>query len=94
MSNNRNKSIKQSLKHINDVYYIFHNKYLDKENINDLIILELQKYLLDKYIYTEDEIKEAKDLYERNKIYRNETEGYKTFKREDLGEEWQKVSNS
>ena len=76
MSNNRNKSIKQSLKHINDVYYIFYNKYLDKENINDLIILELQKYLLDEYIYTEDEIKEAKELYERNKIYRNETEGH------------------
>ena len=88
MSNYRNKSIKQSLKHINDVYYIFYNKYLDKENINDLIILELQKYLLDEYIYTEDEIKEAKELYERNKIYRNETEGHKTFKREDLGEEW------
>lgn len=88
MSNNRNKSIKQSLKHINDVYYIFYNKYLDKENINDLIILELQKYLLDEYICTEDEIKEAKELYERNKIYRNETKGYKTFKRENLGEEW------
>ena len=33
MSNNRNKSTKQSLKHINDVYYIFYNTIKQKGSI-------------------------------------------------------------
>lgn len=85
---NYNKSIKKSLSHINDVYFIFYNKYSNKEDKKDLIILELQRYLLDEYVYTENEIKEAKEVYERNNFYRNETEGHKAIKRENLGEEW------
>ena len=73
---NYNKSIKKSLSHINDVYFIFHNKYFDKEDKKDLIILELQRYLLDEYVYTENEIKEAKEVYERNKIHWNEAKRY------------------
>lgn len=73
---NFNKSIKKSLSHINDVYFIFHNKYFDKEDKKDLIILELQRYLLEEYVYTENEIKEAKEVYERNKIHWNEAKGY------------------
>ena len=73
---NYNKSIKKSLSHINDVYFIFHNKYFNKEDKKDLIILELQRYLLDEYVYTENEIKEAKEVYERNKIHWNEAKRY------------------
>ncbi len=77
----KDKSIKLSLKHLNDVYYIFVNIKDDKDFINE----KLRSYLFGNEVYTEEEILKAKEIYEiqRNEIIRNQT-----AKRENLGDEW------
>lgn len=54
------KDKKLNLKHLNDIYYIIYteNKMLLKE--------KLKNYILSDYFYSDSEIQEAKEKFERN----------------------------
>lgn len=58
----RNKSVKLELSHLNSVYFIFRNITEDIELINE----KLKNYTLSDIIYSDEQIKEAKEIYERN----------------------------
>lgn len=58
----RNKSVKLELSHLNSVYFIFRNITEDIELINE----KLKNYILSDIIYSDEQIKEAKEIYERN----------------------------
>lgn len=58
----RNKSIKLQLSHLNSVYFIFRKDTEDIELINE----RLKNYILSDIIYSDEQIKEAKEKYERS----------------------------